>query len=413
MRISRRNFVAYSSGILCSFIPFFPTEARFLKGKYSSQAGLLQQPDNKRVIVIIHLAGGNDWLNTIIPYKDADYYRQRPNLAISSRSVLRLDDKLAFHPALSGLKQLYDRNQLAILLNTGSAEVSLSHQKANKLRQYVNDSAQITWQGRYADCINRNENDRVIFPAINVQPDFSSIDCVEREVGSSKSKDEIVISSLNVNNRFEFNLDVHYKLTSSSHEGSNDGTSTSGIPSLTDIVLNSYQSDHNIYRQYNGFAYGMKLIAKAIKEGTNATIYNISLGGFDTHASQLSQHTVLLDMLSKAVTDFQNDMGRSGLAHKVLTLICSEFGRSQRENNNLGTDHGYINHVLAIGNSVNGGIYGNRSLSGYGYGNYGQFNNNPKYAFDYRQVPATILDRWLLCPSETILGQSFAAIALI
>jgi len=414
MRISRRNFVAYSSGILCSFIPFFSTQAKFLKRKYNPQDRLLCQPDEQRVVVIIHLAGGNDWLNTVIPYRDAGYYDQRPNLAISPQAVLKLDDKLAFHPALSGLKGLYDRKDLAVLLNVGNAKTSLSHQKANKLWQYGDESCDITWQGRYADFIAKNERVPMIFPAINVQPGFCDTDSSTEQIEYfPKSKDKIVISSLSADNNFEFNLDVHYKLTSSGCGNSSYGSSNHELAKLTDVVLKPALTDRNVYHKYCGFAHGMNLIGKAIKEGTNATIYNISLGGFDTHANQLFKHAALLNMLSKAVADFQNDMERSGLADKVLTLVCSEFGRSQQENNNLGTDHGYINHVLAIGNSVNGGIYGNRSLSGYSYNKYGQFNNSPKYDFDYRQLPATILDRWLSYPSEVIMGRSFAAISFI
>jgi uncharacterized protein (DUF1501 family) len=134
-----------------------------------------------------------------------------------------------------------------------------------------------------------------------------------------------------------------------------------------------------------------------IQQNYNATVYNISLGGFDTHSNQLDQHASLLRMLSEAIFSFQQDLNKHGLADRVLTVIQSEFGRTLKENDELGTDHGLTNHVLVVGNSAKGGIYGISELI-------------QNHQFDFRQIYATIFERWLECSSGYILGKKWTPV---
>lgn len=362
MKISRRNFFARSSGLLFSFAPFFQATGCHLPNISLSNAKLA---DEKNILVLIYLAGGNDWYNTIIPYSDASYYRQRPNLALDSNTVLKLNSQFALHPALSEIKEIYDRDRVALLLNYGVFENHLSHHRATKLIQYMagDQSLAKTWQARYAELTNEELGDQG-FPTINIEPLFYR---EENALNEIKSRDKLVLSSLNTNNNFEFNLDVHYQIGNKSID--------------TQQCLE------------DGFDFALKQTTQLIARKTNATIYNISLGGFDTHSDQLEQHAYLLRMVSKGVSSFQFDLDKCGFGNRVLTLICSEFGRSYQENDSHGTDHGYLNHVIAIGRSVKGGIYGNR---------YAQSANSSQSNF--ARLQATTLS-WLSCPSKGLLAQ--------
>ena len=170
MKISRRDFFNQSSGILFAATPFLNTKTA-LVDVFKSNLVEQKLPDEKNILVLIHLAGGNDWLNTIIPYNDPAYFKLRPNLAIHSNTLLKLNDELAFHPALSEIKTAYDKNAVAIILNCGAVEHDLSHYKAIKQWQYIdtNQNTPRTWQANYAEHISIDLKD-MHFPAINVEP---------------------------------------------------------------------------------------------------------------------------------------------------------------------------------------------------------------------------------------------------
>ncbi len=355
MKISRRDFVSYSSGFLTSLLPFFDLNA----SKRSSEIFAPVNDKENNVLVVIHLAGGNDWFNTVIPYANPSYYKSRPNLTIEKNKLLKLNEQLALHPALEGIKHLYDNNQVAVLLNTGRLDHFLSHDRAMKINT--------AWMRLYAQYVIGNKVSRSSLPSISVEPLFlSDKDSFNPRLVSS----ELVVSSLCHNKNFELDLDLHYE-------------------------LNKVADRHNSTIAKNGFEDAMNLAAKLIKEDNRAGIYNISLGGFDTHNNQLGKHACLLEMLSRGLYMFQSKLEEVRVADRVLTLVSSEFGRSLEENKNLGTDHGYTNHAIVIGKSVNGSIYGNRNNIG------------------YYDLLGTVLDKWLDCPSESILGQKSKSLSFV
>jgi len=352
MKIGRRQFVAQSSSLLFSAQPFLKPLAANL---FSS----------KKILVLICLAGGNDWINTIIPYTDMEYYKARPSLKVSPGEALLLNQTLAFHPAISPLKKIYDQKKMAILLSVGSDQSTLSHHKAIDILQDKYTS-KLSWLGRYARLSGKTYNS--IFPAVNIEPFLTP-------------KDQITISNLSHENQFLFDVDIHYRLDLCRNE-------------ITTAQLAES-------KRLNLFERGLGRIADMIKQNCSATVYNISLGGFDTHSHQLEKHSSLLSMLSTSIFSFQNDLENNGLADKVLTIVYSEFGRSLAENDDKGTDHGLTNHMLVIGNSVKGGLYG-------------QYNSQSTgYQFHIRQAYATLLDRWLNCNSEIILGEKFENLCFI
>lgn len=344
MRISRRKFFAHSSSLLLSLMPFLNTKAI---GK-NLFANYLSDKDN--IVVFVHLAGGNDWLNTIIPYRDGSYYRGRPNIAIAPNVCLLLSDELAFHPSLVELKELYDQKQVALLIDCGLDGHNLSHHKANRQLQTFSDAGNTNWQSRYAELAKGKDKNEVL-PVINVYND----------------SDGMLNTFLDESNSFEFNLDIHYKVNNFDHQNK------------------------------NGFVGAMSQIAAQIKDRMNARIYHISLGGFDTHEDQLLSHDFLLEQLSKGLSIFQSVLEKVNMSKQVMTVVYSEFGRSLKENNARGTDHDYINDVLIVGESVKGGIYGKRELA----------SSQKGHNINYGCVLSTLLENWLKCPSEKILGQKF------
>ncbi len=356
MKISRRDFVVQSSGLLFSLAPFIGIGPNLLT---VDKTNLFETKlsDEKNILVLIYLAGGNDWFNTVIPYNYPDYYRLRPSIAINPETVLKLDNDFSFHPALTEMKSLYDKGDVAVLLNCGVTEHNLSHHKAIQLMQYADGNK--TWQARYAE-LTLNELGNQSFPTINAEPQIFRDKDASDDI---KSRDKLLFSSLSASNDFEFNLDLHYEL---------------GIES----------NEPNTYVEH-GFDFALKQTARLITQKTNSTIYNISLGGFDTHANQLDQHAYLLKVLSKGLHSFQSDLDKCGFGHRVLTLICSEFGRNAKENESQGTDHGFINHVLAIGDSVKGGIYGKGKA---------EMANGLQNKIGHAQLQVAALS-WLSCPN--------------
>ena len=420
MKISRRRFVADSSGLLFSFSPFLNALADQNKSAFECRSTL---SNDKKVLVLVYLAGGNDWLNTIIPYQSSDYYQSRPTLAIATDQILPINDQLALHPALSGMKTLYDQGKLSLLLNIGHDQLNLSHHKSIEIWQSVHSPQSTTtqtWQGRYAKQMSKHFSEPLLFPGINVEPFFQQ--CESPALTSHLAeKDQLYFSALSKTNNFVFDLDLHYRLIRESNmnkasvgvrsQSDEPGRGAACAPATANtMVSGGYNPSLSTLYANTGFASALKLIADLIKQKHNATIYNISLGGFDTHANQSIEHSLLLNMLSEAIFSFQRDLEVNGLADQVLTLICSEFGRHLKENDQQGTDHGFINHALLVGNAVKGGIYGNQDSLKYSLDTQ---NQDKRYSLDFRSLQSTILEHWLDCPSESILGKNFATLGLV
>lgn len=358
MKISRRDFFAHSSGLLFSFAPFLSARTNLLSGHQGWLLGSTP-PDKDNILVVIHLAGGNDWFNTIIPYNKCEYYEQRPNLAVDPKTVLKIDNRFAFNPALAEIKAVYDNNEVAVLLNCGSGQHDLSHQKAIKQLQHIiaADSSEVIWLSRYAE-FTKHRQQKQVFPAINVDPVFYTD---ETEPNIIKSREKVIAFSLDKNNGFAFDVDAHYR---------------------TGAHVNAGEYIEN------GFTSALMRVAQLITLKENASIYHLSLGGFDTHENQLFQHNHLLRLLDQGIVSFRNALIATGHWDRVLIVICSEFGRTLQENVTAGTDHGYVNHALVIGKIVKGGIYGKQDLLSEQH----YFN-----AIAYSSLWSTILDRWLNC----------------
>ena len=365
------------------------------------QSPLLQ--NNDRSVVIIRLNGGNDGLNTVIPFNDDLYYQKRPNIAIAKNETLAITDNLGLHPSMTGLKTLWDDNQLSLLTNVGYPSANKSHATSGQIwergdREFISSG----WGGRFVE---------TTFPDLYSEiPEHP----VLTQVGSSNA-----LLFNGSAGRLGFGIPNDQVLERLA-EGSilydvEDVPSTLWGDKLATVrrVANSASSYGKVVgdvlrEQSNSVEYPdtslgrhLSSIAKMIKGGLQTKMYMVRVGGWDTHENQLNRHVNLLTNLSSAVKAFQDDLNAGGHSDRVLTLTLSEFGRRVHENGSRGTDHGEAAPLFIVGKNVMPGLIGDLPDL--------QDDNLP-YGLDFRSVYATIMEHWLGLDNQStqeVLNGSF------
>ena len=365
---------------------------------------------SQRALVLIQLAGGNDGLNTLIPYADHAYYKARPGIGIPKNQVLRINDHMGLHPRLTGLKDLYDEGNLAIVQGVGYPQTDRSHFRSMDIwqsAQPLNPSPRDGWLGRALEWQFDHQparaegltlgtdklplafvSGRVSVPTLRRLEDFQLVDGHGPESHRSQKKEALnrVIQS---SAKGERELDFLRRATATAL------TSADRLKSLN--------SNYKPAVDYpaTGLANRLKLIAQMIAAELPARMYFVSLDGFDTHAQQEGGHAALLSELGGAIHAFQRDLAGHGLADRILLSTFSEFGRRVAENGSLGTDHGAASMLFAMTHNK-GGLYGTHpSLADLEDGDL-------KHTSDFRSVYASLLN-WLQIPSEPVLGERFDA----
>jgi uncharacterized protein (DUF1501 family) len=384
-------------------------------------------PDD-RILVVLQLAGGNDGLNTIVPYANDDYYRVRPTLGIPREQVLRLDDQIGMHPQLAGLKSLYDDGKLAIVQGVGYPNPNRSHFRSMEIWETASGSDQVEkygWIGRYFDNTCPGEPKPTLAVTIgneaprtirNLHAIGVSLEDPERfrwmpgsPMAETAQVEQRVFQELN------------QPAGAGAGRGSNPGADRplASLDFLQRTAMNARVSSDQIRevaRKYRGtvqyppagqLSQSLRLIAAMIAGNLGTRVYFASLGGFDTHAGQRGTHTQLLTQLGAAVRAFYQDLQTQGNADRVLVMSFSEFGRRVAENASGGTDHGTAAPMFLFGNPVKPGLYGSHpSLTDLD-------NNDLKFTTDFRSVYATVLEKWLGADSRAVLNGSFPTLAFV
>ena len=413
MKLSRRamikdGFLAVSAGMIMPSI--------FGRGIASARAQSIDgsrvaQMAGDRTLIVVQMAGGNDGLNTVIPFGDPLYHQMRPTLSIPDTSVIHLDTRLGLHPNLAPLKQLWDDGHLAIVEGVGYPNQSLSHFQAMDIWQTLdlNGTGNQGWLGKLVS--GWVDQDGHPFKAMDIGVQTA-------QALASISAPVPTISSVNTYRIYPDPADVDngnarlqalMKLYNSYPE-------TSPYAALLDTTALRAQDGskqlRNADAQYQAavtypqgpFAAGLKILAEAIVQGLGLRVGYVTLGGFDTHANQQTTHNVLMKSLADGLSAFYTDLSKHGKADNVVVMTWSEFGRRVEENGSQGTDHGTAAPMFVMGNTVNKGTFGEPpNLSNLDY------NGNLKYTTDFRSVYATILDRWLGASSHNVLGGSFGS----
>ncbi|HLI09129.1 MAG TPA: DUF1501 domain-containing protein [Ktedonobacteraceae bacterium] len=390
--------------------------AIFSRGIASARAMSLEgsrfaQAASDRTLIVVQMAGGNDGLNTVIPYTDPLYHQMRPTLAIPDSQVLTLDSRLGLHPSLKALQPLWEQGHMAIVEGVGYPNQSLSHFQAMDIWQTLDLSGNGTegWLGKLVS--GWVDQDGHPFKALDVGvqtaqalqsistpvPTVASVnayrvypDPADRDAGNAR-------------------MQALMKLYSSYPK-------TSPYAALLDTTALNAQDGSSQLRQAdatynpavtyptNSFAAGLKILAEAIVQGLGLRVGYVTLGGFDTHANQQTTHATLMQTLAESLSAFYNDLNAHGKADSVVVMTWSEFGRRVEENGSLGTDHGTAAPMFVLGKPINKGVYGEPpSLSSL------DSNGNLKYTVDFRSVYATVLDRWLGASSKDVLGASYGS----
>lgn len=369
-----------------------------------------RQSGKTKILVLVQMGGGNDGLNTVIPYTDGAYYKARPVIGIAADKALPLDGKTALHPDMTAFADLYESGKLAIVQGVGYPTPNRSHFRSIEIWQtgFPDRIENTGWLGRYLDSCCAHGAGENLFPAVNVDPILPK----------SLLADQVTVPSVNNPMEFKFRTDPMYQQDREAQvQAFNEiyadfdlkrphadllrkaGVDANAASDYLQRLVKNYQSTAKY--PTGSFGNGLKFIAQMIAGGLNAPVFSVSLDGFDTHTNQLRTQAGLLKQLSEGVTAFYEDLKAHKVDDDVVLMAFSEFGRRVAENGGRGTDHGTAAPAFVAGTNIRGGIYGEQpSLTNLD-------NGDLKYVIDFRSMYATILDKWLAADSKSILAGSF------
>jgi uncharacterized protein (DUF1501 family) len=387
-----------------------------------------QAPSGKdgKILVVVQLSGGNDGLNTVIPYADDIYYKSRPNIAHDAGAVLKLDDYVGLHPNLKAIRELADKNLVSVVQGVGYPNPNRSHFRSMDIWQSAEPEKAVAgsgWLGRYFDnacpgcdpsvgiavgetlplamhgdkttplSFDNPENykstgpEPETFKTLNTQPGVAPSTQPGAPLATPK-KPQIITPDSQVEFLTRTAMDAQI--------------SSDQILSIT----RGYKSQS----AYPGGEFGnnLRTVAAMIQGGLPTRVYYVSLSGFDTHAGERGRHDQLMLQFANGVSAFWNDMKKQGNDQRVLMMTFSEFGRRVASNASGGTDHGAAAPMFLFGPACKQVVVGKHpSLTDLDQG------GDLKFGIDFRSVYASVLQNWLDTPSKPILGQQFAPLSVI
>jgi uncharacterized protein (DUF1501 family) len=369
-----------------------------------------------KVLVLLQLSGGNDGLNTVIPYDDDIYHNKRPNIGLGKNEVLQLNNLTGLHPSMQEMHDLYQDGNLAIVQSVGYPNQNRSHFRSTDIWLSGSDSNQTIndgWLGRY------------LGNAVMDDPNFNKDHPMAIQLGSTQSSLlECTCQSGSLGVSFEDPNQFFQLINGSSADTDPPPNTIAGnqLRFIKDVAARSIryaelikEKADTIQNKVNypntNLADQLAIIAQLVAGGMETPVYITSMGGFDTHSNQLGRHANLLNTLSEAVGAFQRDLKLLGVDERVVLMTFSEFGRTVEQNGSGGTDHGSAAPLFVIGKNVNGGIFGgNPDLSDL------DNSGDNKYVHDFRQVYASLLRDQLAIEPEVmnnVLFKEFEALPLI
>ena len=401
--LSRRTFLTGAAGAagVAAVAAHRPLEQAL--GLTSTSPQLRLSPAGKGILVVVTLYGGNDGLNTVIPYQDSAYLAARPSLGYQPDQVLPLDQQLAFHPNLTGLKTLWDRHQLALVLGVGYPFPSRSHFRSMDIWQSaVPETDEITgWLGRWLDLGGDNP-----MRALSLGPTLPKL-----LTGTSTAGGSIPSGQLHLPGAGRF--DTTFATVETPFKGESDlaaRVAQSGTDLLTLMRdVGHILSSHAAPTTSGGSLAGqLDVVSRLIKGGAPTEVYSVSLGGFDTHAAEKDNHARLMAELDASISGFLTSLDGDPHSDRVVVMTVSEFGRRVTANASGGTDHGTAAPMFVAGRSVRGGLYGEQpSLTDLDQGDL-------KFTTDFRSVYATVLDKVLGTEPKSVLnGRTFAGLSFL
>jgi uncharacterized protein (DUF1501 family) len=431
---TRREFLRTSvlGGALSWTVPaFLANTFSAMQAEAENSATQIATGHDSNILVILQMAGGNDGLNTIVPYSNDHYHRARPKLGL--KRILKINDDIGLHESLAGFKDLYDTGELSIIQGVGYPNPNRSHFRSTEIWQTAADAEKIEssgWLGRYFDNTCSGCDPTV---AVNIGRQMPQAFQAKHPVGVSlESPQSYRFISREKGKGGEMTEESYRKLNEPDSEmAENAGgtigaihgsvqSSCSALDFLERTALDAQVSSDKIraiasrvenQATYPGSQLGnsLKLVAKLIGGGLATCVFYVSQGGYDTHTNQTGTHERLLKELGDSVKAFVTDLKAQGNLSRVLVMTFSEFGRRVAENANSGTDHGAAAPMFVIGNKVKAGLLGKYpSLAPTDL-----FQGDLKYNLDFRSVYAGVLENWLKTRSAPILGRQFAPVQIV
>lgn len=420
MAFSRRDFLQRGGLFLGlgMLAPAFVTRAVEAAGEMP----LGGPASSKTSLVVIQWGGGNDGLNTVVPYADQTYYSLRPTLAIAQSDVLPMSGTVGLHPSLAALKSLYDSGSMAIVQGVGYPNPNRSHFRSTDIWTTAEPDTNGTtgWLGRYIDaqCCG------------TAAPNQTANDLEGVQFGNILSKalwtQHAMVPAVGSLEQFRLATDPHYPTTHDARVnvfrqiyGQQPGTDAyegllthAGLTALdTSDVLTKVAAGYKTTVKYGNdpFSQGLRQVAQLIKADLGTRVYYVSLGSFDTHANERRVQDALLKTFADGVAAFNQDLQAIGKADQVAMMTFSEFGRRVKENAGNGTDHGTAAPMFLLGSKLKGGLYGNSpSLTDL------DINGDLKFAIDFRQVYATVLQDWLGADVPAVLdGTQYPSLGFV
>ncbi len=399
--MNRRNFLR-NTGFVAAGSLFVPAFMKPLEAMALDELSLYKN------LVVVQLSGGNDGLNTVVPFGNDIYYQKRKGIAIKPEEVVKLNDMQGLNPNMAALQEIYDQGWMTIINDVGYPNPDRSHFRSMDIWQTGSDSNQFLstgWIGRYLD-----SNCQICkFPYTAIEVDDSLSLALKGQTKKGIALKDPAALFRNTNDPFfktmlqndkehldEDNLGYLYKTM----------IETSSSASYIQNTSKVYQSKYTY--PTSGFANQLKTVSKFISSGLKTRVYYVSLSGFDTHVNQNQQQGNLLKQYSEGMAAFLKDLKSNNKLEDTLVITFSEFGRRVEQNASNGTDHGTANNMFVFGGRLKKqGIYNSApNLSDLDTGDL-------KYQLDFRQVYGTILDKWLDVNNADILNKKFNTLDFI
>ena len=396
--MKRRNFLRQST--LASSLLFVPNFVKAFEQVAKASLGY-------KKLVIVQLSGGNDGLNTIVPFTNDIYYKNRPGISIPKKDLIKVTDDLGFNKSLAPLKNLYDQGYLSIINNVGYPNPNRSHFRATDIWQTAssaNEYLDTGWVGRYIDRYGK-----MPYSGIEIDDSLSLI-----------MKGETMNGIATKNPRVLFNNTQTPYFNKVLRHQSDQHLSEHNLGYLYKTMIEAKSSAKYIYetsktykskQEYPNNAFGkqLKTTAEFINSNIKSKVYYVSMGGFDTHANQADRQKRLLSTYSESMEVFVNELKQNDTFKDTLILTFSEFGRRVQQNAAGGTDHGAANNVFIIGENLKSkGFYNELpDLANL------DANGDIIHTVDFRSVYATILEKWLRVDDAVILNKSFGKLDFI
>jgi uncharacterized protein (DUF1501 family) len=360
----------------------------------TARALAAQRVPGPKILVVLELSGGNDGLNTLVPYGDDAYYKHRPKIGIRPQNLRKIDDHFGFSSGMAGFERLYKDGKLAVVHGCGYANPSFSHftSMAYWHTAAPNRGDEYGWVGRTADAISPQSTPNYLV----------NIDARQSLAVRSRVHTPLVFDDPN-----KFTREGFYQERSlfaqpvDAGAASNNAGSNASRKFLLDVAQSAQSASAMVKEAWSKYKspvdYGitgldLPKVVSLIDAGLPTRLFYVAYrnNAFDTHVFQGDLHQRLLTYTADAVAAFMVDLERIGRADDVAVMVFSEFGRRVPENTSLGTDHGAANLMFVAGKKVKGGHYGKiASLTQLDEG------DNLIYTTDFRRVYATMISRWL------------------